>query len=248
MAYFKSQFENTLSLKPWLGWSLIIFFGLLRFGLVLHANIHSDYRYVSLIFMVMIILPFLLLNKKGKRLIGISRPESLKWIFYGALLGILICTLTYWTGNLLYGDSLNNWFMYISRSYGVEQDLLYENRWMYFGIFSLMGITFSPLGEELLYRGLIHECFVDKYGDNQASQIDSLAFAFAHLAHFGLLYVEGEWSFRFLPALLWIFFMFLASRAFYFVRVKTESIAGAIVAHAAFNLAMTYYIIFGLMG
>ena len=108
-------------------------------------------------------------------------------------------------------------------------------------------MTFSPIGEELLYRGLIHQCFVPRYGRNKASIIDSLAFGITHLAHFGLIFSLGEWQFLPIPALLWVLLTFVSSRLFYYCKQKSGSIYGAILCHAGFNLAMTYFIFYHIL-
>jgi hypothetical protein len=105
-------------------------------------------------------------------------------------------------------------------------------------------MTFSPFGEELMYRGLIHQSFVSKLGNNKASIIDSLAFAVVHLAHFGFVYSSLHWNFLFVPAILWVTFMFLTSRMFFYCKTKSQSIYGAIICHAGFNFAMTYFIFY----
>ena len=83
--------------------------------------------------------------------------------------------------------------------------------------------------------------------EQKASILDSLAFALTHLAHFGIVFVAGHWSFLFLPAAIWVMLMFLASRLFFICKVKSGSILGAILCHAGFNLAMTYYIIYFIL-
>lgn len=45
---------------------LLLLFSVVRFMLVLQANIHGSYQYISYIFMAMIILPFLIFYTKGR--------------------------------------------------------------------------------------------------------------------------------------------------------------------------------------
>ena len=52
-------------------------------------------------------------------------------------------------------------------------------------------MTFSPIGEELFYRGIVHGSFTGRFGEQKASFFDSLTFAITHLAHFGIVYVLG---------------------------------------------------------
>ena len=108
-------------------------------------------------------------------------------------------------------------------------------------------MTFSPIGEELFYRGLVHGSFVKILGEQKASVADSMAFALTHLAHFGIVYFLDSWHFLFVPALLWVVSMFMTSRVFFLCKEKTGSILGAILSHAAFNLTMMYFIFYHIL-
>jgi len=231
------------------GLTLILLFGIPRFLFVLEANRSGNYNFTSIIFVLMWLTPFLLLKKEGRNIIGLKRPGNIKWLIYSFLLGIFACTIVFFLGKYLYQNTIENWFVYISNSYSsIPADgLKGDNRQIYFAIFAVIGMTFSPIGEELLYRGLIHQSFVPEFGNNKASVLDSLAFAIVHLAHFGLVYFSGSWKVLFIPAFLWMILMFLASRLFFYCRSKTESIYGAILCHAGFNFAMTYYIFYHIL-
>ena len=80
-----------------------------------------------------------------------------------------------------------------------------------------------------------------------SNKINSTAFALTHLAHFGIIYLLGSWRFLLIPALLWVFSMFVASRIFFICKEKTGSILGAIISHAAFNLSMMYFIFYHIL-
>lgn len=152
------------------------------------------------------------------------------------------------TAELLFSNTIHNWFVYISKSYAVSRAGLEESdRLIYFLIYSVIGITFSPIGEELFFRGIVHECFVPKFGEQRASQLDSLAFALTHLAHFGIIYNAGQWEIFLFPSLVWVLFMFFASRLFFLCKLKTGSLYGAILSHAGYNLAMMYFIFYHIL-
>ena len=245
MQFFKSYLGNTARFNWLLGLFLILVLGVPRFITVLHANKTSDYRFTSIIFIVMWILPFILLNRAGRREIGIKKPNSINGIVLGILFGILSCLMVWVLGDVLYGNTLSNWLVYISKSYNLpDADNLGQQRLTYFLIFGITSMIFSPIGEELMYRGLIHRCFSGKLGENRASYVDSLAFALTHLAHFGIVYSDGSWKLLLFPALLWVLLTFLASRVFFWSKKKSGSILGAILSHAFFNLAMTYFIFY----
>ncbi|MBK8504860.1 MAG: CPBP family intramembrane metalloprotease [Saprospiraceae bacterium] len=227
---------------------LIFVIGSIRFYLVLQANMTGQYQSVSLVFLLMILLPIIILNKAGFRAVGLVRPSSWKWAGYSLLFGTIFCFIVYFIGVGLYDDQIDNWFVYISHSYPIDKPGLSDQDFrIYFLIYAFASMTFSPIGEELFYRGLVHHCFVDRYGHRRASYIDGAAFAITHLAHFGLIYRHGTWEFRLVPALLWVILMFFASLLFSYCKRKSGSLLGAILSHAAFNFVMIYLIFFYIL-
>jgi len=115
---------------------------------------------------------------------------------------------------------------------------------IYFFVFLGIGMTFSPIGEELLYRGLVHGTFLKKFGEYRSAILDSLAFGVTHLAHFGLIYNNEAWSFYLVPGLFWVLLMFLTGLICNVSKSMSDSIVGAIVCHMAFNITMTYLIFY----
>ena len=227
------------------GLLLILVMGIPRFIVVLHANVTGNYKAVSFIFVLMMLSPLIFLTREARRYIGIKRPENYPWLFYAFLGGICVCSVSFFISEILFHQTMDNAFVYISRSYAVSGMLMNQSdRFMYFAIYGVIGMTVSPIGEEIFYRGVIHGSFAVHSGEERASIYDSTAFAFTHLAHFGIIYVSGQWSFLFLPSLLWVFFMFIASRVFFLCKQKTGSILGAVLSHAGFNLAMMYFIFY----
>lgn len=135
--------------------------------------------------------------------------------------------------------------MYIAQSYQASGIRLDENnKLVYFIIYAVTSMTFSPVGEELFYRGIVHQSFAVNHGENKASVWDSLAFGVTHLAHFGIVYIAGRWDFLLIPAMLWMLGMFLSGRLFFLCKIKSGSLAGAILSHAGFNLTMIYLIFY----
>jgi membrane protease YdiL (CAAX protease family) len=108
-------------------------------------------------------------------------------------------------------------------------------------------MLFSPIGEEVLYRGVAHASFATRLGDARAAVIDAGAFAVTHLAHFGVVFVAGAWAFLPAPAAFWVAAMFLASLVFHGFRQLTGSLGGAIASHAGFNLAMNWVIFYAII-
>ena len=232
------------------GFVLILLFGIPRFIIVLQANQTGNYRYVPIIFIIMWIAPFVLLTREGRSFIGMRKTRNYHWLFISLFTGAAACAVMFMIAELCFGNSVNNWFVYISKSYSVVdliRNATSEQKQAYFLIYALAGMTFSPIGEELMYRGLIHGSFAAQLGEKQASLVDSLAFSLTHLAHFGIVYLSGVWTFLPLPGVLWVLLMLGTSLLFFFCKEKTGSLLGAIFCHAGFNLAMTYFIFYHIL-
>jgi len=78
MKAIRTIFQSLFTYNWTFGLILIILFGIHRFILVLSANIIRNYGYVSIIFILMWFMPFILLNKKGMAFIGIKKPANYK--------------------------------------------------------------------------------------------------------------------------------------------------------------------------
>ncbi|MDF9795977.1 membrane protease YdiL (CAAX protease family) [Catalinimonas alkaloidigena] len=246
-----SSHDYRKAFRGWIrpGWAtaivLLFVFSSVRFVLVLQANVNDNYQYISYFFVMMILLPFVCLNGQGQKSIGIDKVSSWKGIGWGAFFGVVSCTLLFGLMNWFYGKTDANAFTYISHTYKELPEVMdSQSRLMYFAIFAGVSMLFSPLGEELFYRGLIHENIAFEVGHNNASVIDSLAFSLVHLSHFGIVYLDGSWQFLFWPSILWMLGLYISCRLFYFARVLSGTILGAIVAHAS----MAYYIFYHILG
>ena len=243
----KEYWKDRIELNWRLGIVLIIIFTLSRFIAVMYGIQTGDNKYLSIVFVSMIAFPFLLLNKDGRHYAYIKKPKSLVQLLKSFLIGGIVCYLIYLLGQLIFGGDSLNWFKYIGESYPINFDnISSSDKRIYFIVFTMIGMTFSPFGEELLYRGLIHSSFVKKYGQNKSAIIDSLAFGIAHLAHYGLIYHENTWTFKIIPAFLWLSLMFMTGLVLNYCKRISDSIWGAIIAHMAFNMTMTYLIFYKL--
>ncbi|MEO8263354.1 MAG: CPBP family glutamic-type intramembrane protease [Pseudolysinimonas sp.] len=242
---FRRPFRRSQGFTVRTGVLLLVVFGLARVALVLQANVTASYQLVSVVFVAMALLPWVLLSRSGRRRIGLVKPTRWRWIPAAVLAGVLACGVAYAAFLAIWGDSTSNPFVYIARSYSnVPTSMTLDDRLIYFAIYAAVGMTFSPIGEELLYRGIAHESLATSLGNRTAALIDAAAFALVHLAHFGIVYVAGVWSFLAVPATVWVGAMFFSALMFFGFRALTGSLAGAIAAHASFNLALNAIIFF----
>jgi membrane protease YdiL (CAAX protease family) len=247
-AFLRPAFLGWLGLDPRSGWILLGLFSVARVVLVLHANVAGSYALVSLLFVVMALTPIMLLAHPGRQRIGLRWRLRPFGAFAGILIGASCCAAMIASAHLLFGPGENNAFAYVARSYSGLPPVMSEvERLILFVVFALIGMTLSPLGEELFYRGLVHECFAGKIGERRAACLDAAAFALVHLAHFGLIWTAAGWALLPLPALWWLCGMFITALAFNWSRRSSGSLLGAVAAHSAFNLSMTAWIFFGIL-
>lgn len=226
------------------GLFLILLICVPRFILVLKANQTGNYSFIGLIMMVSLIVPFVFLNRYGRQQIGIRRGKGISSLALALLIGIFLSILLYFLGDVLYGSSMKNWYAYIAKSYQIPVDILPKDKRILFIIMASTGITFSPLGEEFFFRGIVHSSFAKSLGEKKASVIDSLAFALTHISHFGLVFVSDKWTFYFFPAIIWTTCMYLVSVLFFHMKEYSGSIWGAVICHAGFNLGMIWCIFY----
>lgn len=226
------------------GLFLILIICIPRFILVLQANASGNYGSIGLIMLISAISPFVFLTKSGRKETGLTKPESYKWLLIAFTSGLIFSFLLYYLGQVLYGNSYENWYQYIGKSYKIPTGIGQNERAIMFIIFALTGITFSPIGEEFFFRGIVHSSFAKSIGDKKASIVDSSAFAITHISHFGLVFINNKWTYLTVPTIIWVASMFFVSVLFFVSRKRSGSILGAIVCHAAFNLGMIYCIFY----
>ncbi|WP_318271377.1 CPBP family intramembrane glutamic endopeptidase [Sphingobacterium cellulitidis] len=190
------------------------------------------------------VIPFIFLNKDGLRSIGLRKSNSTLSLLLSFGLGLLYAFILFGIGYMLYGTTIENWYIYIGKSYNIPDGITSADKLIMFLIMSVTGMIFSPIGEEFYFRGIVHECFKNSLGENKASKVDSLAFSLTHIAHFGVIFINNQMKIIWIPMILWIVSMYFASRLFFYCKEKSNSIWGAVLCHSGFNLMMIYCIFY----
>ncbi len=226
---------------------LILIICIPRFFLTMSANASGNYTSIGLIMAFSALVPFIFLSKYGRGKIGIKKSEKYKSLLIAFVIGLAFSVFMYFLGQILYGNTYENWYQYIGKSYQIPPIISQNDKQILFVVMAFQGMAFSPIGEELLFRGVIHASFEKSVGEKNASIVDSIAFALTHISHFGLVFINNKWAFYTIPSMIWVMCMFLVSILFFTCKKYVDSILGAIICHAAFNLGMIYCI-FYLMG
>ncbi|WP_405246888.1 CPBP family intramembrane glutamic endopeptidase [Cellulophaga sp. Asnod2-G02] len=243
----KPFWSNIFDFNWKFGLFLILLFCIPRIVLVLYGNEIGNMQFVGIMMLIMAIAPFVFLSKYGRKKIGIKKPTNNPWLIIALIIGVAFSILLYFLGETLYGNSYENWYNYIGKSYNIPKGIDEQSKLTIFSISAFIGMTFSPIGEELFFRGIVHSSFANSIGNRKASLIDSSAFAIVHISHFGLIFHNQQWEFLYLPTVIWVLSMFIVSILFYACRKRSGSILGAIICHSAFNLGMTYCIFYPII-
>lgn len=227
MEYELRSFWNKIFKYGWrFGLFLILLICITRFILVLKANASGNYGYLGLIMVISAIVPYIFLNKSGLKKIGITKPTNYKWLMISFFSGLGFSFLLYIIGQNLYGNSYENWYHYIGKSYNIPSGISGHNKLILFSVTALTSMIFSPIGEELFFRGIVHTSFERSLNEKKASIVDSSAFGLTHISHFGLVYINNQWSLLIIPTLVWVFSMFLVSVLFFICKKYSGSILG----------------------
>lgn len=198
-------------------------------------------------FIIMALMPFMFLNKKGRRRVGLIKSNAAKYYWIAIVAGAGLALVCYGLGWLLFGISDNNWFISIKNSYFRTFDTTGMLLQQLFIIFTIPALIFSPIGEEIFFRGFLKEALTTKFSYRLAMFIDALFFALIHLFHHGIVKDQtGQLHFYPLSGFIWVLLMFVTAIAFAVLKKNSGSIYSAILAHAAFNLAMNVCIFYGM--
>ncbi len=233
-SYSKNLFKNSLIL-------CIIIFILL--GTIRSYGLFgpSEARMLILLnFLLMWFLPFLFLSKEGRNQIGLKKPNKKIWLFYGLIIGLIYSFFVFLLGYMLFNDSINNWFVNIGSQYlpAESDDWGIDGKFSLFLMVTFPSIIFSPIGEEIFFRGMIHNSVKIKQNEKTAIIVNGLAFAGIHIVHHGIIRDNTGFYFLIIPGIIFFLLMLVFSWLCTLLRNKSDSLYPAIICHSAFNLMM----------
>jgi membrane protease YdiL (CAAX protease family) len=188
-------------------------------------------------FVIMAVLPYLLLDGPSRRAMGLKLPANRP---YGvAILSGAVAALTcFGLGVLLFGAGVDNWFVSIADGYRRSMNTAGWDALRLHLTFTLPALIFSPIGEEIFFRGYLQYTLERRFGARIATLAECAAFAVIHLCHHGLVLTAVGVSLRSLSGAIWMLLMFLTALTFAWLRRNSGSLLPAIVSHAVFNLVM----------
>jgi membrane protease YdiL (CAAX protease family) len=139
----------------------------------------------------------------------------------------------------LYGNTPDNWCVSIRDSFHLGQMLAVMSPGAAFTVIALLTMSFTPVGEEFLFRGLIQQSFTMRWNAVIATLVNGFAYGLLHLLHVhGLWHDAAGFHLRLVSGALMVLLLAGLGATFTLCRLWTGSLWCAVVAHAACNLAM----------
>lgn len=189
-------------------------------------------------FALMTAAPWILLNREGRQQIGLRPPSSFLQYPPAVLGGVAAALACFALGIMLFGDGDDNWFMSVASNYRNTMDTSRFSTAKLYLVFTLPALFFSPIGEEIFFRGILQRSLEERLSVNASTSIECAAFGIVHLCHHGLALNAAGVTIRPFSGALWVVLMFLVALVFAVIRKRSGSLFPAIASHAAFNATM----------
>jgi len=206
--------------------------------------LNNQYNWVSAIFLLMWIAPFIFLSKAGRKEIGLVKPVRWLSLLLYTSIGFAFALILYGVGVALFNHTELHWYFVIMNSFNKNNVIAQiKPSALWFMLFTLPTLLLSPVGEEFFFRGMVHQAFAVRWNNSIAISVDITLFGITHVAHYGLVREAGAISIS--PfAMAWVLAMMLAALTFHLCGLHAKSIWGAVVAHAGFNFGMMWCIVY----
>lgn len=198
---------------------------------------------MALHFVVLALLPMLMLSRDGRRQIGLTRARSAAWYVLGPLLGAVAAMVFWYVGVALFEETADHWFVTVRQALFADPRLRAMTPAASFVTLALPAAIFSPIGEELFFRGYLHESLARRMPEAAAAATTSAVFGAMHVLHHGVSVGMSGLEWRALSGAIWVVLAALLSLLFIRCRRQSASIWPAVLAHAAFNVMMVAVVV-----
>lgn len=158
------------------------------------------------------------------------------------IVGAALASLFALLGTAQFGAGPDHWFVSIADYYRRQLDTRGLDLLRLHLVFTLPALLFSPVAEELFFRGYLQAAFETRWSVRTSTAFEAALFALIHLFHHGLWLDAGQLAWRGTSGALWLLLMFSTAWVLAALRRASGSLWPAVVAHAAFNATMNLWI------
>ncbi|MBL8515204.1 MAG: CPBP family intramembrane metalloprotease [Betaproteobacteria bacterium] len=193
-------------------------------------------------FVLMMGVPWLLLTADGRQRIGLARAGSAKWYGVAVVAGIAASSFCHVLGVVLFDRSADNWFVSIANNYRGIMPTAGMDALQLHLIFTVPALLFSPIGEEIFFRGFLQQALQEKLSVTASTMMEAGLFGVVHLCHHGLFLTAAGIGLHAGSGALWVVLMFATALMLAWLRRVSSSLYPAMLGHAAFNATMNVWI------
>jgi membrane protease YdiL (CAAX protease family) len=197
---------------------------------------------LPLSFVLMMLIPWLLLTATARRQIGLTRATSSTWYVVALVAGVFAASVCYAIGVALFDRSADNWFVSVTNNYRGTLNTANMDMLRLHLIFTIPALLFSPIGEEIFFRGFLQQALQEKFSVTTSTLSEAGLFGVVHLCHHGLFLTAAGISIRPVSGAIWVALMFATALLFAWLRQRSRSLYPAMLCHAAFNATMNVWI------
>lgn len=187
-------------------------------------------------FCAYLVAPFLFWKQITPQGLGFSKPKSWKSVIIGILVCISLLPCEFFMSAFLVGNNTGNFFVVVSMNHIKTFQIQSEHIWNTFFLSALSLSIFSPLTEEIFFRGFLQKSFENSFGIHKANVLQALCFGIIHIAYCWIVKVDIRIVLNVVPCIA------LIGLVYGWVRHKTKSIFSVIIVHAVTNFFLTILI------
>ena len=197
---------------------------------------------LPLMCVAMVAVPWLLLSRDGRRQIGLQRARRGADYATGASVGVMAAAVCFGLGFWWFGTTPDHWYVSIANRYRQSYQTQGLSVLQLHLVFSTAACFFSPLGEEIFFRGFLQRTLEDRFSRRRSTGIEAGFFGLVHLCHHGVAVTAGGITLRPLSGVLWVLLMSCTALCFAWIRQRSASLWPAVLAHSSFNATMNVFI------
>jgi membrane protease YdiL (CAAX protease family) len=212
-------------------------------GVIMLGPSRGTGLWLPVYFAVLAATPFVFLSREGRHDIGLHPRPGAKWALLAVVAGTLAAVGVGALGSLLYGSTLDNWYVAVGETMLSDRRLRTLPTNQLVMALALPAALFSPIGEELFFRGVFHESVATRTGHGVAAVVSAASFGLMHAFHHGISATPTGLDVRLVPGAIWVLLMVAMGLLLITIRLRSKSIWSAVICHAAFNVAMIVFIL-----
>jgi uncharacterized protein len=200
---------------------------------------------VRILFLVqavaMWLLPAIFLTGEGRQAIGLRVPRrGVGIIALCGPIGVIIGLALFAVSMRAFGSGADSWISSVRAGMQLEQMRRAMGTAGILAVLAVPALVVTPVGEEILFRGLIQQAFAMRWNRIVGMAVNSLAFGLVHLHVHGLWRDAAGFHLRVGSGVLFVLSGAMISVLFTFCRERTGSLFGAMAAHAGCNAAVIF--------